>query len=195
MAICYSAGFLLNENMDPLAVTIPHEIPPFMKGRHCMLSLQEALRLQSPAELIQVRCGCKGHCNTIRCKCFKATVECTLHCLGQNDEVQCTNNGVLAAPSATFNLKRKTTARPSHNSKRLQANTPGEATAQSYSTCIDNVNQCAEENVDSDLTEQDIEEGQRLEEFNDVDEDEEEEKEEDKEEHEQEDDDVEEEDK
>jgi len=112
-------GFYRTKNIDRLAATIPHQIPTFMKGSHRRRSLREAARLQSPAELIQVRCGCKGNCNTIRCKCLKAKVECTLHCHGQNDGVQCTNNGDSAAPSGTFNLKPNTTPRISHNHKRL----------------------------------------------------------------------------
>jgi len=94
----------------------------------------------------------------------------------RNDEVQCTNNGVSAAPSGTFNLKRKTTPPgPSHNQKRLRANTQGEATAQTYSTSVDDVNKSVEENDESDLTELDIEEGEGLDEYKDVDEEEEEE--------------------
>jgi hypothetical protein len=171
-------GLYHTKNMDRLAATIPHQIPTFMKGSHRRLSLREAARLQSPAELIQVRCGCKGNCNTIRCKCFKAKVECTLHCHGQNDGVQCTNNGDSAAPSGTFNLKPNTTPRLSHNHKRLRANTQGEAIAQTYSTSVDDVNQSAEDNDDSDFTEQDIEEGEGLEEYNDVDEEEQDEEQE-----------------
>jgi len=50
-------------------------------------------------------------------------------------------NTASAAPSGTFNLKRKTTPPgPSHNQKRLRANTQGEATAQIYSTSVDDVN-------------------------------------------------------
>jgi len=97
----------------------------------------------------------------------------------RNDGVQCTNNGVSAAPSSTFNLKRKTTPPgPSHNQQRLRANTQGEATAQTYSTSVDDVNQRVEENDESDLTELDIEEGEGLEEYKDVDKEEEEEDEE-----------------
>jgi len=123
-------GFYRTKNMDRLAATIPHQIPTFMKSSHCMLSLREAALLQSPAELMRVRCGCRGNCNTIRCNCFKAKVQCTLHCHGQTDGVECTNNGVSAVPSGTCNLKRKTVPRPSlhDNNKRLRANTQGEAT-------------------------------------------------------------------
>jgi hypothetical protein len=92
-------------------------------------------------------------------------VECTLHCHGRNDGVQCTNNGFSAAPSGTFNLKQKTTSpRPSHNQKRLRANTQGEATAQTCCISFDDVNKRAEENDESDLTELHIEQGQGLEE-------------------------------
>ena len=97
----------------------------------------------------------------------------------RNDVVQCTSNGVSAAPSGTFNLKRKTTPPgPSHNQQRLRANTQGEATAQTYSTSVDDVNKSVEENDESDLTELDIEEGEDLEEYKNVDEEEEEEEEE-----------------
>ena len=96
----------------------------------------------------------------------------------RNDGVQCTNNGVSAAPSGTFNLERKTTPPgPSHNQKRLRANTQGEVTAQTYSTSVDDVNKCVEENDESDLTELDTEEGDGLGEYKDVDEEEEEEEE------------------
>jgi len=166
-------GFYCTKNMDRLAATIPHHIPTFKKGSHHMLSLREAAHLQSPAELMQVCCGCKGNCNTIRCKCFKAKVECTLHCHGQTDGVKCTNNGVSAAPSGTFNLKWKTIPRPSvnDNHKRLRANTQGVAMVQTYSTSVD----------DSDLTEQHIE-GEGIEEYNDMDQDDEEQEEDDEEE-------------
>ena len=74
----------------------------------------------------------------------------------RNDGVQCTNNGVSAAPSGTLNLKRKTTPPgPSHNQKRLRANTQGEATAKTYSTSVDDVNKSVEENDECDLTELD----------------------------------------
>jgi len=160
------------KNMDHLAVTITQQTPTLMKRSHRRLSLREATHLQSPAELIQVCCGCKGNCNTICCKCFKAKVECTLHCHGQNVGVQCTNSGDSAAPSGTFNLEQKTTPSPSHNHKRLRGNTQGEAIVQTYSTSVEDVNQSAEDNDDSDLIEQDIEEGEGLEEYNDVDEEE-----------------------
>jgi len=93
----------------------------------------------------------------------------------RNDGVQCTNNGVSAAPSGAFNLKRKTTPPgPSHNQKRLRANTQGEATAQTYSTSVDDVNKSVDENDESDLTELDIEEREGLDKYKDVDEEEDE---------------------
>ena len=96
----------------------------------------------------------------------------------QNDGVQCTNNGVSAAPSGTLNLKRKKTPPgPSHNQKQLRVNTQGEATAQIYSTSVDDVNKSVEEKDKSDLTELDIEEGEGPEEYKDVDKEEEEEEE------------------
>jgi hypothetical protein len=109
------------------------------------------------------------------------SAQCNYGPLAQrNDGVQCTNNGVSAAPSGTFNLKRKTTPPgPSHNQQRLRANTQGEATAQTYSTSVDDVNKSVEENDESDLTELDIE---GLEEYKDVDKEEEEEEEDDVEE-------------
>jgi hypothetical protein len=66
-------------------------------------------------------------------------------------------------PSGTFNLKRKTTPPgPRHKQKRLRAYTQGDATAQTYSTCVDDVNKSVEENDKSDLTELDIEEREGL---------------------------------
>jgi hypothetical protein len=88
----------------------------------------------------------------------------------------------LRTLSGTSNLKRKTTPPgPSHNQQRLQANIQGEATAQTYSTTVDDVSKSVEENDDGDLTELDIEEGEGLEEYNDVDKEEEEEEEEEEE--------------
>jgi len=63
--------------------------------------------------------------------------------------------------------------------QRLRANTQGEATAQIYSTSVDVVNKRVEENDESDLTELDVEEGEGLDEYKDVDEEEEKEEEED----------------
>ena len=76
-------GFYRTNNMDHLTSTIPHQIPPFKKGSHRELTLREAARLQSPAELIQVLWRCKGNCTTVRCKCFKEKAQCTLHCHGR----------------------------------------------------------------------------------------------------------------
>jgi hypothetical protein len=61
---------------------------------------------------------------TVRCKCFKANAECTLHCHGQDGGAQCINTGLSAAPSGTFNLERNTRSappEPSHNLKRRRA--------------------------------------------------------------------------
>lgn len=63
-------GFYDTRNMDRLAATIPYQIRTFMKAS----PLREAARHQSPAELIQVCCGCKGNYGTIRCKSFNARV-------------------------------------------------------------------------------------------------------------------------
>ena len=62
----------------------------------------------------------------------------------------------------------------------LGANTQGEATTQTYCTpsSVGDVNKSAEENDESDLTELDIEEGEVLEEYKNVDEEEEEEEDE-----------------
>jgi len=77
----------------------------------------------------------------------------------------------LSAPYGSFNLKRKTIPPGrSHNQKRLRANTQREATAQTYSTSVHDINKSAEENDESDLTEPDIEEGEGLEVYKDVDE-------------------------
>jgi hypothetical protein len=119
-------GFYRTEYMDRHTSTIPHQILPFKKGRHREFTLQEAARLQSPAELIQVRCKCKHNCTTVRCKCFKAKAECTLHCHGRDGGALCISAGPSAAPSGTFNLERNTrtaSPEPSHNLKRRRANT------------------------------------------------------------------------
>jgi len=89
----------------------------------------------------------------------------------------------LSAPYGSFNLKRKTTLHGrSHNQKRLLANTQRESTAQTYSTSVHDINKSAEKNDERDLTELDIEEGEGLEEYKDVDEKKEEEEEDDVEE-------------
>jgi hypothetical protein len=86
----------------------------------------------------------------------------------------------LSAPYGTFNLKRQTIPPGrSHNQKHLRANTQREATVQTSSTSVHDINKRAEENDESDLTELDIEDGEGLEEYKDVDEKEKEEKEED----------------
>jgi len=95
-------GFYRTNNMDRLTSSIPHQVPPFKKGSHRELTLREAAHLQSPAELIQVHCRCKGNCTTVCCKCFKAKAECILHCHGRDGGAQCINTGPSAAPSGTF---------------------------------------------------------------------------------------------
>jgi hypothetical protein len=156
-------GLYRTKNMDRVAATIPHQIPTFRKDSHRELTLREAAHLQSPAQLIQVRCGCKGNCTTIRCKCFKSKVECTLHCHGRDGGEQCTNTGVTAVPSGTFNLKRNPSIPgPRQNHKRLRANTQGEDWAQINSTSTDKNDSV--ENTESDLTELDSDEAEGFEE-------------------------------
>jgi len=82
------------------------------KGCHRELTLREAACLQSPAELIQVPCRCQGNCMTVRCKSFKATAECTVHCHGRNGGAQCINTGPSIVPSGIINLERNTRSAP-----------------------------------------------------------------------------------
>ena len=156
-------GFYRTKNMDRLCATIPHQIPAYEKGSHRELTLREAARLQSPAALIQVRCGCKGNCATIRCSCFKAKVDCTLHCHGRNDGMHCTNTGASAALSGTFSLALNTAKGdqpgPSQNPKRRRANTRGDTWAESTSV-EDSAKAGAEDSTGSDLSELDTEEGE-----------------------------------
>jgi hypothetical protein len=153
-------GFYRTKNMDRLTSTIPHHIPPFKKGSHRELTLREAARLQSPAELMQVRCGCKGNCATVRCKCFKGKVECTLHCHGRDGGARCTNTGDSAAPSGTFKLKRNTRpAPPEPNQKRQRADTQGNTCTRTDPTSVDDTG-----NESSDLTDLDTEDEEVFEE-------------------------------
>ena len=152
-------GIYRTKNMDRLAATISHQIPTFKKDSHCELTLREAAHLQSPAQLIQLRCGCKDNCTTIPCKCFRAKIECTLHCHGRDGDERCTNTGVSAVPSGTFNLKRNPAMPgPRQNHKRLRANTQGEDWTQTNPTFTDKNDNA--ENTESDLTELDTEEGE-----------------------------------
>jgi len=148
--------------MDRLCSTIPHQIPAYNKGSHRDLTLQEAARLLSPAELIQVRCGCKGNCATIHCSCFNAKVDCPLHCHCRNDGINCTNTGASIALSGTFSLAlnpaRIDQPGPSQNPKRRRANTRGD-TWQSTSV-EDSARAGAEDSTGSDLSELDTEQGE-----------------------------------
>ena len=163
-------GFYRTKNLDRLTSTIAHHVPPFKKGHHRELTLREAARLQSPAELIQVRCRCEGNCTTDRCKCFKAKVECTLHCHGPDGGAQCKNTGPSAAPSGTFNLERNTRStrtEPSHNQKRRRANTHGDACVDVDPTSAEDTDPTSAEdtaNESSDLTDLDTEDEEVLEE-------------------------------
>jgi len=79
----------------------------------------------SPAEFNQRYCIRSAQRN-----CFKAKVECTLHCHGRDGGAQCTNTGASAAPSGNFNLKRNTRTappEPSCNEIRDRANTEEDA--------------------------------------------------------------------
>jgi hypothetical protein len=124
-------GLWRTKNMDRLAATIPHHIPPYKKDSHRELTLREAARIQSPAQFIQVRCGCKGDCATIRCKCFKSGIECTLHCHGRIGGANCTNTGGRVAPTGTFHLIQKEARAVPKGSqqiaKRRWANTRGDS--------------------------------------------------------------------
>ena len=163
-------GFYHTKNLDHLTSTIALHVPPFKKGHHRELTLCEAARLQSPAELIQVRCSCKGNCTTDRCKGFKAKAECTLHCHGRDGGAQCKNTGPSAAPSGTFNLERNTRSaqtEPSHNQKRRCANTHGDACVDVEPTSAQDTDSTSAEdtaNESSDLTDLDTEDEEVLEE-------------------------------
>jgi len=155
-------GFYRTNNTDRLTSTTQEQIPPFKKNTHRELTLREAARLQSAAELIQVRCRCKGNCTTGHCKCFKPKVKCTLHCHGRDGGAQCTNTGPSAAPSGTFNLERNTRLappEPSHNLRNHRANTQGYAWEDSAPTSTEDT-----ANASSDLPELDTEEEEALEE-------------------------------
>jgi len=155
-------GYYQTRYMDRLYTTIPDYIPAYNKGSHRELTLQEAARLQSPDVLIQVRCGCNGNCATVRCSCFKAKVDCTLHCHGRNDGMHCTNTRPSVALSGTFSLALNTPRidqpGPSQNPKRRRANTRGDTWE---STSVeDSAKAVAEDSTGSDLSELDTEEGE-----------------------------------
>jgi len=155
-------GFYRTKDMDRLTCTMPHQIPPFRKGSHRDHTLREAARLLSPADLMQVRCGCKGNCAPVRWKCFKGKVECTLRCHGRDGSAHCTNTGHSAVPSGTFKLKRNTRSappEPSHNQQCQQADTQGNACTRTDPLSVDDT---AYES--SDLTELDTEDEDVLEE-------------------------------
>ena len=132
------------------------------KNTHRGLTLREAARLQFAAELIQVRCRCKGNCTAGHCKCFRPKVESTLYCHGRDGGTQCTNTGHSAAPSGTFNLERNTRLappEPSHNLRSRRANTQGYAWEDSDPTSAEDTG-----NSSSDLPDLDTEEEEVLEE-------------------------------
>jgi len=65
--------------------TVPHQFPPYKKDSHRQVTFWRAAHLQSPAEFMQVRYGCKGNW---------ATVETTV-----GTKLTCRLGRVLGSPS------------------------------------------------------------------------------------------------
>lgn len=89
------------------------------------ITLRQVEPLQSPADHIQVCCGCRGACDNARCEHKKSGVPCTLYCYGRDTTDNCVNltEGQFA-PSRTFNLDRCPSVTTSKNrQKRHCANT------------------------------------------------------------------------
>jgi len=115
--------------------------------------LREAAHLQSAAELIQLRCRCKGNCTTVLCEGFKAKAECTLHCHGRDDGAQCINAGSSTAPSGTFNFEQNTKSAPLEPCDNLRrANIQGDACVHTDPTSAEDT-----ANESSDLSDLDTE--------------------------------------
>ena len=83
-------GIFATKNMDFLQTTIPNNIPASHIGQPT-LTLRAAAHLQSETDIRQVKCACRAACDTIRCRCFKANIACTLHCHGREPTRCCTN--------------------------------------------------------------------------------------------------------
>ena len=99
---------------------------------------------------------------TVRCKCFRPKVECTLHCHGRDGGAQGINTGPSAAPSGTSNLKLNTRSVPPEPSRNLgsrRANAQGDDCVDSDPTSMEDT-----ANESSDLPDLDAEDEEVLEE-------------------------------
>jgi hypothetical protein len=90
-------------------------IPTSMKQVTLGLVAREA----STSAQVGVSCQCKGQCSTKRCRCYKETKECSVHCY--NDDHDCGNLLGLATRTEIALVKRP-------RRKRAWADTAGNTT-------------------------------------------------------------------
>jgi stage V sporulation protein SpoVS len=61
-----------------------------------------AAREASTSARVGISCQCKGQCSTKRCRCYKETKECSVHC--HNDDHDCGNLSGLAIRTEIVNI-------------------------------------------------------------------------------------------
>ncbi|KFY31858.1 hypothetical protein V493_00729 [Pseudogymnoascus sp. VKM F-4281 (FW-2241)] len=83
------------------------------------VTLGLAAREASTSARVGVSCQCKGQCSTKRCRCYKETKECSVHC--HNDEHDCGNLSGLATHTEIALVERP-------RRKRARADTVGNTT-------------------------------------------------------------------
>jgi hypothetical protein len=80
------------------------------------VALGHAAREASTSQRVGISCQCKGLCNTKRCRCFKESKECSVHC--HRDEHDCGNLSGLAIRTEIALVERP-------RRKRARADTVG----------------------------------------------------------------------
>jgi hypothetical protein len=80
------------------------------------VTLGLAAREASTSARVGVSCQCKGQCSTKRCRCYKETKECSVHC--HNDDHNCGNLSGLATRTEIALVERP-------RRKRARADTAG----------------------------------------------------------------------
>jgi hypothetical protein len=83
------------------------------------VTLGLAAREASTSARVGISCQCKGQCSTKRCRCYKETKECSVHC--HNDDHNCGNLSGLSTRTEIALVERP-------KRKRARADTVGNTT-------------------------------------------------------------------
>ena len=93
------------------------------KNSSLTMTLHAAAALRSPASHVPVKCGCKNKCDTRRCNCVKAKVQCTQYY--HSGHLNCSNLPSTIAEQTEIPIVSRST---SHSKRKRGELTPAKST-------------------------------------------------------------------